>query len=354
MKNIKSKMALFALALTFTMVCGCGGPLPAEFEASNLTISPRSVEPYEEVTITAEVANVGGMEGTYAANLSIGGVTVEVKEVTLEADESQVVSFCYTPEGAGEYAVSIGEASGMLKVTAPPPGECWTVNYVITHSEMRQVMSMSGAPPTEYSFELPPGTGMELRISKTVVNGSRDVYIKASSFAPDPITLEDVVPGIDTEVVWRLVEDAHGVLYVEDGTGNVDIASESTSGTYPPTVYTIGDGVPDAAGSLLMPMKTEVSFTALGLSSTLPIEAYCTTGRNYNRIVAPGKGIDGAEIEASGEPYARDGGLAPHVGTPGKLVVVGAIIDRRFMIVKVDIQFVAEMEVAPAGWEQGE
>jgi hypothetical protein len=102
-----------------------------------------------------------------------------------------------------------------------------------------------------------------------------------------------------------------------------------------------------------MPMKMEVAFfTSLGISSTLPIEAYCTTGRNYNRITAPGKGIDGAEIEENGEPYEKDGGPAPYVGTPGKLVVVGAIIDRTFMVVKVDIQFITEMEVAPAGWEQ--
>jgi len=352
MKNIKSKTALFALTLTFTMVCGCGGPLPAEFEVSNLTISPGSVEPYETVTITAEVANTGGMEGNYTANLSVDGAIVETKDITLEADGTEVMSFSHTPEEAGEYTVAIGESSDVLTVTAPPKGEYWTVDYVITRSEMRQVMSMSGAPPTEYSFELPAGTGMELRINKTAVNGSRDVFIKASSFQPDPITLEDVVPGVDTEIVWWLEEDARGVLYVEDGIGDVDISSESTSSTSPPTVYDIGDGAPDAAGSLLVPMKTEVAFTALGISSNLPIESYCTTGLNHNRITAPGKGIDGAEIEASGEPYARDGGPAPYVGTPGKLVVVGAIIDRTFIAVKVDIQFVAEMEVAPAGWEQ--
>jgi hypothetical protein len=352
MISIRPKRALIALTLTFTMVCGCGGPLPAEFEVSNLTISPGNVEPYEAVTITAEVTNIGGLEGTCAANLSIDGLIVEVKDVTLEADEAEVISFSHTPEEAGEYTISIGELSDVLTVTAPPPGEYWTIQYVITSSEMRQVMSMSGAPPTEYSFELPPGTGMELRISKTIVNGSRDVFIKASSFEPDPITLEDVVPGIDTEIVWRLEEDAHGVLYVEDGIGDVDISSESTSGASPPTTYIIGDGMSDVAGSLLIPMKTEVAFTSLGISSTLPIDSYCTTGSNYNRITAPGKGIDGAEIEASGEHYARDGGPAPYVGTPGKLVVVGAIIDRTFMVVKVDIQFITEMEVAPAGWEQ--
>ena len=326
--------------------------MPAEFEVSKLDISPDNVEPYEAVTVTAEVTNIGGMEGTYVANLSIDNVIVEARGVTLEADETEGVSFSHTPDEAGKYTISIAELSDVLTVTAPPVGEYWTIQYVITSSEMRQVMSMSGAPPTEYSFELPPGTGMELRISKAVVNGSRDVFIKASSFEPDPITLEDVVPGIDTEIVWGLEEDAHGVLYVEDGIGDVDIASESTSGTVPPTVYTIGDGTPDAAGSCVLPMKMEVAFTSLGISSTLPIDSYCTTGDNYNRISAPGKGIDGSEIEANGEPYARDGGPAPYVGTPGKLVVVGAIIDRTFMVVKVDIQFVAEMEVTPVGWEQ--
>ena len=145
MRDIKSKMALFALILTFTMVCGCGRPLPTEFEVSNLTISPESVEPYETVTIKAEVANVGGLEGTYAANLSIDSVIVEAKDITLEPDETEAVSFSHVPEEAGEYTISIGESSGVLTVTAPPKGEYWTVDYVITGSRMRQVMSMSGA-----------------------------------------------------------------------------------------------------------------------------------------------------------------------------------------------------------------
>lgn len=352
MRNVKSKTALFALILTFTIAWGCGGPLPAKFEVSNFTISPDSVEPYEVVNISADVTNTGGVEGTYVANLSIEGVIVDTESVTLGADETAGVTFFHTPEEAGEYVIAIGEVSGTLVVNAPRPGEYWTIPYIVTNSSLRQVMSMQGAPPTEYQFELPEGTGMELQISKTVVNGSRDVFIEASSFQSDPILLEDVMLGVDTEIVWGLEEDAWGVLYVEDGIGDVDVSSESTLHAVPPTTYTIGDGAPDPAGSLLIFMKMDIAFTSMGFSSTLPVESYCTTGHNYNHITAADKGIHDSEIEAYGEPYAEDGGPAPYVGTPGKLAVVGAIIDRTFIVVEVDVQFVAEMEVAPAGWEQ--
>jgi hypothetical protein len=293
------------------------------------------------------------MEGNYTANLSIDGVIVDAKAVTLEVEETAGVTFSHTPEEAGEYTLAIGDVDGTLVVNAPRPGEYWTIPYIVTNSTIRQLMSLQGAPPKEYSCELPQGTGMELQVSKTIVNGSRELFIEGTSFKSDPMLLENIVPNIDTEIVWGLEDDAHGVLYVEDEIGDVDISSESTAGTVPPTVYTVGDGTPDPSGSCYIHMQMEIAFDSMGMASTMPVDAYCTTGRNYNHISSPEKGIHDSEMEVYGEPYARDGGPAPYVGTPAKLVVVGSLIDQVFFgFFKVDVQFESAMEVAPVDWEQ--
>ncbi|MCK4403383.1 MAG: hypothetical protein KAV98_06410, partial [Dehalococcoidia bacterium] len=94
----------------------------AHFVASGLTIEPsvRGIwEPItfvtrtgESVTITANVANDGGQEGTYIVELKINRETVDAKEVTLGAGQSQRVSFTLSGMDYGRYEVEVAGLSG--------------------------------------------------------------------------------------------------------------------------------------------------------------------------------------------------------------------------------------------------
>ncbi|KXA91791.1 hypothetical protein AKJ63_00935 [candidate division MSBL1 archaeon SCGC-AAA259D18] len=46
---------------------------PAKFELSSLRVSPERAKPGEEVTVTADVRNTGGVEGTHTLKLELGG-----------------------------------------------------------------------------------------------------------------------------------------------------------------------------------------------------------------------------------------------------------------------------------------
>jgi hypothetical protein len=340
-----------ATSLTIGVTIAACNPTPADFEVSNLTISPGAVEVYEEVTISADVTNIGGLEGSYMANLSINGTILNTEEVTLAPGETKGVTFNHTPETKGQYTVMVGEASSSLVVTEPPPGQWWVIPCVVTASSISQRMSFIPGSISEYSFKLPEGTGMEIQISKTIANGSREVFLGAAGFRSDPMVLEDVIPGIDSEIVWALEGDALGTLYIEDDVGDVDISAETKPNVKPQTTYTFGDSIPDPAGSWLIHMPMVVEFESLGISDVWPMDVYCTTGHNYNHITFPSDIIDGSEVEGDGTPCASDGGIVPFVGTPFKIVVTGAILDRAVMGVRVDVQFVGEMEVTPIGWE---
>jgi hypothetical protein len=101
---------LLALVLPMLIVLNsCGKPAPtppasttptptpapsmAEFEVIALDFQPSEVIAGETVTITAEVKNSGGSEGTYNAILTIDGATVETKEVVLTPGTSRTVTF---------------------------------------------------------------------------------------------------------------------------------------------------------------------------------------------------------------------------------------------------------------------
>jgi hypothetical protein len=97
-------------------------PPPAHFVPSGLSIVT-SVEKIwksvtfvtktgESVTITANVVNDGGQEGTYTVALKLNGETVDTKIVTLGAGQSQQVSFTRSGLDYGQYEVDVAGLSG--------------------------------------------------------------------------------------------------------------------------------------------------------------------------------------------------------------------------------------------------
>ena len=87
---------------------------PAHFVPSGLSIVP-SVEKMsafvtktgETVTITANVVNDGGQEGTYAVVLKLNGDTVDTTTVTIGAGQSKQVSFTRSGLDYGQYDVDV-------------------------------------------------------------------------------------------------------------------------------------------------------------------------------------------------------------------------------------------------------
>jgi len=75
------------------------------------------VEPGQEVLVTVNVTNIGGQEGTYIAELKLNGKTVDTKEVTLAAGQSQQVSFTVSGMDYGQYKVEVAGLSGEFTVS---------------------------------------------------------------------------------------------------------------------------------------------------------------------------------------------------------------------------------------------
>jgi hypothetical protein len=102
-------------------------PAPAHFVVSDLNIASSVREIWQPVTfvtktgesviITANVANDGGQEDTYLAELKINGETIDSQEVTLDAGQSKQVSFTLSGMEAGQYEVSVSGLSDEFTVS---------------------------------------------------------------------------------------------------------------------------------------------------------------------------------------------------------------------------------------------
>jgi len=93
-------------------------PPGAEFEVSNLVISPTEVVVGETVIISCAVENTGSESGSYTVTL--GGDLMAEQTVTLQPGESRTVSFEVTPTVAKTYHVSVDGLSGSFAATAVP------------------------------------------------------------------------------------------------------------------------------------------------------------------------------------------------------------------------------------------
>jgi len=66
--------------------------------------------------MTAVVENIGGIEGTYAAMLTIDGVLVEAQEVAIAPGSSKIITFSLVEEIPGTYEIAIGDLTSTLTI----------------------------------------------------------------------------------------------------------------------------------------------------------------------------------------------------------------------------------------------
>jgi hypothetical protein len=95
-------------------------PLPPDFRLSNLEINPTEVDTGDKVVITAKIANVGGTQGSYTAELKIDGVTNQTEKIIIPAGTDYMLVFKIYKDLPGTYKVSLGGLTGQFSVKELP------------------------------------------------------------------------------------------------------------------------------------------------------------------------------------------------------------------------------------------
>lgn len=113
-------VGILLIAMSLVLGACAPAPAPAEFEVVSLDIAPPEVTAGETVSITAEVENIGGSEGSYATVLTVDGVSIETKEVAIAPGESETITFSLVKDAAGTYEIGIGGLSSSLMVKPAP------------------------------------------------------------------------------------------------------------------------------------------------------------------------------------------------------------------------------------------
>ena len=93
-------------------------PLPAKFGVGSLTINPGQAPLGQPIVISLTIANEGETEGSYELYLKIDGIIRTVKEVTLPAKSSRLVSFEVSNLAVGTHRVTVAGLLGQFKTVS--------------------------------------------------------------------------------------------------------------------------------------------------------------------------------------------------------------------------------------------
>ncbi|MFC3957427.1 CARDB domain-containing protein [Halovivax cerinus] len=86
-------------------------PTPGPLVVTNASVSTTNATVGEPVTVTATVTNPGTIPTTDTIDIAIDGMAVDDRRVRLSPGGERTVEFSWTPQDAGVYGVSVGNAS---------------------------------------------------------------------------------------------------------------------------------------------------------------------------------------------------------------------------------------------------
>lgn len=96
-------------------------PKDADFEFTNFSITPSTVEVGIPVTISVNVTNIGDLDGNYSLGLIVNGTIKEEKLLLLPGGAFSVVDFIDTEFAVGQYFAELGPLNGTFLVNPAPP-----------------------------------------------------------------------------------------------------------------------------------------------------------------------------------------------------------------------------------------
>ena len=93
----------------------------ADFQVSNLEVTPTEVQAGEDVTVSVRITNVGGQSGTFIIPITVNQTVEGTRTVTLGPGESTATTFRVTRQTTGTYNVQIDELAAQFTVIETSP-----------------------------------------------------------------------------------------------------------------------------------------------------------------------------------------------------------------------------------------
>ena len=181
---------------------------PADFQISDLEVTPTEVKTGEEVTVSVRISNVGGQSGSYTLPLTINQTVEDTKTVTLEKGASTITEFKVTKQSLGTYNVEIGGLVNEFIVNENPSNGTQSDSIPIEYFVLVGVVLSAilfvtfllirrRGPNTEKIFKMNPRLNKEEKdVIQFLVENEGNVF---------EAEIREKFPDIPRTSLWRLI-----------------------------------------------------------------------------------------------------------------------------------------------------
>ncbi|MFC1966339.1 alpha/beta hydrolase fold domain-containing protein [Chloroflexota bacterium] len=198
-----NKVAIICI-LVFTTILSSitSGCAEAIFEVANLTIDSQEVESGQSATVSVEIANNGGAEGSYPVILKIDGIQVDEKNVTVGPEATQQVTFTVTREESGSCNVDVNGLTAILRVLKP--AEFKVESFVVSPNEVTEggsctvTVDVTNLGEVEGDYEATLRVNDEVQETKTVTIAAGDTEAVSFSLVKNQARTYNLSIGIES------------------------------------------------------------------------------------------------------------------------------------------------------------
>lgn len=154
----------------------------AQLQVKSLAVTPPVVLPEREATVTAEVTNVGEVEGDFLVSMLVDGVEADNRPLLLKPGAIESVSFSVVKDTPGTYQISIGNLSTRMTVPELETYESEVFLYSISYPA-DWTLNVDEANPWYVGFEATGFRGQVIvntSLAGTTVDEEYDAVIEAT------------------------------------------------------------------------------------------------------------------------------------------------------------------------------
>jgi len=217
----------------------------AKFEVKSLIVAPEKPLAGDEITVEAQVTNIGNAPGSFQAEFKVDGKVVDTKEVTVAAGGQQPVSFVYALDTAGSLDLEIGAADTTVQVLKPAKLRVKSLSVTplvfpneiaIVEAEVANIGEVEGNLLASLEVDgveqdnkpLTLGPGATASVTFTIVRNSPGSYQISMGDLLTTLTVPELTTYTDETFLYSISYPSDWAVVTDDtATGAVVIGSES-------------------------------------------------------------------------------------------------------------------------------
>jgi len=180
---------------------------PADFQISDLIVTPAEIKSGEEVTVSVKVTNIGGQNGSYTLPLTINQTVEDTRTVSLQKGTSTTVEFTVIKQSLGTFNVEVGGLINQFIVSEKPSNGTHSNSIPLEYFVLVGVVVAAIFFVAFLLFRRGPNTQKIFKMNPQLNKEEKDViqFLVENEGKAFEAQIREKFPDIPRTSLWRLI-----------------------------------------------------------------------------------------------------------------------------------------------------